>query len=98
MTVNAKLQITSLEKYEQDLSRYFSPRQQMLAAMAGLMDDPLVWQTPTNADSAGEFLARYDEQFRRLDDPPAGSLPDRVIRLWWLLVRAKVEQVDERQP
>jgi hypothetical protein len=91
---SAKLQITNLDRYEQDLSRYFTPRQHLLAAMAGLLDDPLVWQTPQDAENAKDFLAKHSETFKQLDESPAGALADRVRRIWLLLVRAKLERVD----
>jgi hypothetical protein len=91
---SAKLQITNLERYQEDLARYFTPRQQLIAAMAGLMDDPLVWQTPQDAQSAREFLKTHTEAFQRLNDAPSGDLAERVRRLWWLLIRAKLERID----
>ena len=90
----AKLQITNLERYGANLARYFTPRQQLIAAMAGLMDDPLVWQTPKDAEAARAFLKKHAESFQQLDDAPAGNLQNRVHRLWWLLVRAKLERED----
>lgn len=91
---SAKLQITNLDRYQEDLSRYFTPRQHLLAAMAGLSDDPLVWQTPTDPQTARDFLAKHADEWKALDDPPDGPLADRVRRIWLLLIRAKLERVD----
>jgi hypothetical protein len=91
---SAKLQITNLDRYQEDLSRYFTPRRQLLAAMAGMLDDPLVWQTPKDAESARDFLTKHAAKWKSLDDPPAGSLADRVHRIWLLLLRAKLERID----
>jgi hypothetical protein len=94
IAASAKLQITNLPRYEQDLSRYFTLRQHLLAAMAGLMDDPLVWQTPTNAELAKAFITAHVDDWKSLDEPPPASLTDRVHRIWLLLMRAKLERVD----
>jgi hypothetical protein len=94
IAANSKLQITNLDRYEKDLARYFEPREHLVAAMTGLLDDPLVWQTPTNPEEARTFLDKHADEWKSLDDPPPTELSARIHRLWLLLVRAKLERID----
>lgn len=94
IAANSKLQITNLDRYEKDLARYFEPRQHLVAAMAGLIDDPLVWQTPTTADEARAFLDQHSDDWKLLNEAPSVALSERIHRIWLLFLRAKIERID----
>jgi hypothetical protein len=43
-------------------------------------------------DEIAGYLKDHDARFRSLDDPMPTALPDRVRRLYLLLIRAKLER------
>jgi hypothetical protein len=80
------------DRFKADLTEYFTPRQHLAAAMAGVVDDPLIMLLPPDADSAQRYLDSHAADLKLLEGPAPTDLKVRVRRLWLLLVRAKIER------
>jgi hypothetical protein len=87
-TLSAMPNITR-EKYLQQLSDYFPPRQRVAAALCGLMDEPWALNLPTTREQAERYASDDGQQ---LEATSGGELRSTVRRTWLLLLRAKIER------
>ena len=79
--------------FAQTLSATFTPEQHLAAAATGLTDEPFSPDLPASSADVKAYLDRTADLWRGLDDAVPTSLPDRVHRLWLLLLRTKLEQM-----
>jgi len=84
------------EKFVEMLSTQFSLRQHLLAAMVGLSDEPLTVELPVTASEVDDYLAKHVDRFATLGSVVPEQLDARVQRLWTLLIRAKIEKLQEK--
>jgi len=75
IAANARLQITNLDRYEKDLARYFEPRQHLVAAMTGLMDDPSSGRRRTTPTRRERFLISTPTNGNRSMIPRQSNFP-----------------------
>ncbi|HRK30224.1 MAG TPA: hypothetical protein PLD59_04020, partial [Tepidisphaeraceae bacterium] len=59
----------------------------------GLTDDPLSLSWPVARSEVAGYIERRASEWKTLDSPPPVQLQQRTARLWLLLQRAKLEQM-----
>jgi len=88
-----QLKIVGREKYAAMLAAQFTPRQRLAAALCGLSDNPLTLDLPVSSSEVEQYLQKHQTDFATLENPLPDDLPGRLKRLWLLLIRAKLEQM-----
>ncbi|WP_428939568.1 hypothetical protein [Fontivita pretiosa] len=90
-----ELKVLGRARYSSRLAEHLNVRQHLAAAACGLLDDPLVLDLPLTRDEIPAYLARHEAEMRILSTPAPQDLPGRVRRLWLLLIRARLERMQQ---
>jgi len=90
-----ELKVLGRVRYSSRLAEHLNVRQQLAAAACGLLDDPLVLDLPLTRDEIPAYLARHEAEMRMLSTPAPQDLPGRVRRLWLLLIRTRLERMQQ---
>jgi hypothetical protein len=94
LAATTQLRTIGRQRYIDLLGAHFTVKQHIAAALVGLNDNPLTLDLPVSQQEVQPFVDRHAEMFRLLDGPLPETLPERVKRLWALLIRARLERLE----
>jgi hypothetical protein len=89
-----QLKFLGRDKYTHMLGGQFTVKQHLQAAICGLCDDPLTLELPVSKEEIELYLKSHATEFATLNGPVPQDLAGRLRRLWLLLIRAKLEQMN----
>lgn len=90
-----QLKLVGQTRYVTMLSRPFTLRQRVAAILCGLSEDPFTLDLPISRDEIEPYLRKYQTDFQTLARPMPNDLSGRLRRIWLLLIRAKLEQMQQ---
>ena len=91
LPVAEQVKLVTPQRLAEDLSRLFTPRQQLAATMVGVQNGLGCLRLSPGPGAAEAFVAAHADWWKLTDGPVPEKLPDRVRRLWAVLLRAKLE-------
>jgi hypothetical protein len=87
-----QLKLLRRDRYIEMLDKQLTVRQHLAATVCGLTDNPLTLDLPVTKSEVQTYLKEHDADWRVLEGPVPQNLQQRLVRLWTLLRRAKLEQ------
>lgn len=90
-----QLKLLGRQRYLTMMAQPFSLEQRLAAAVCGLTDDPFALDLPLTAGEVDAYVKTHQADFAILQRPIPQDLPSRLHRLWILLVRTRLEQMQQ---